>query len=84
MAKLRNFSVGFAVKTVLDNMPKGTVFHGWMLKKKCVEINPALEEKYVDTFLRNMRLYCSEDYVLEEKIKAKSLYKKVSKAVWEN
>lgn len=68
-------NAALAVRKVIHAMPEGTEFHGWELKKKCVELYPELKEVYVATFLREMREYCHLKYALLSR--SESLYIKL-------
>ena len=66
------------VRSVIREMPEGTLFNGWELKKLCVKKQPKLKNMYVETFLREMREHCKDAYICENR--AQSLYSKIGKA----
>lgn len=74
-------TVADAVRYVIANTDKDTVFSGYDLKNKCVFLCTDLQHKYVETFLRTMREYCHFDYCLIDK--KKSLYKKITPSIQE-
>lgn len=71
-----------AVKEVFKAMPTGKKFYGWEIKKNCVELYPELKNMYVDTFLRALRKYFHEDYIVIDK--CNSLYQKTGAQVIES
>lgn len=80
-AKTNDIKLIYAAQTVrkvIRAMPEGTLFNGWELKKLCVKEQPLLKNMYVETFLREMREYCKDAYICENR--RQSLYSKIGKA----
>lgn len=71
-------SAAEAVREVIATMNKGTIFNGYDLKEKSIKLYPDGSKMYVDTFLREMRSSCSDDYELISR--AESLYRKTTKS----
>jgi len=79
MQKNKNKRFGIAAKAVREiirAMPEGNFFYGWELRDLCVRAYPELKNMYVETFLREMREYCHDSYILVSRSESK--YKKVN------
>lgn len=51
-----------AVVKVMTEMPKGEIFSGLDLQKRCAVYYPPAKRKYTDTVLRTARKHCREQY----------------------
>ena len=65
-----------AVREVIDNIDKNTIYSGYDLKNAVTKLVPESAYMYVDTLLREMRASCHLDYILFDR--KKSLYKKIT------
>ena len=74
-----NSNAAKLVRMIIDEMPNGKEFHGWELRDLCVDKDNSLRNVYIETFLREMRAYCSNQYVLVDR--SKSLYKKIGNQI---
>lgn len=77
MEKEKRFvTAAAAVREVIATMEKGEFFNGYDLRKYCTRLVPGCANMYVETFLREMRKWCKEDYELISR--RESLYRKVT------
>lgn len=69
-------SAAAAVREVLATTEKDVIFSGYDLKNNCVKLLPSCSNMYVDTFLREMRKFCADQYELISR--SESLYRKIT------
>lgn len=67
--------VSKAVKQIFNRWEHGKMFHGYDLAEDCITEYPELKNVYTDTFLRFLRKFFNEKYILVKK--SESLYKKL-------
>lgn len=65
-----------AVREVLATTEKGVIFSGYDLRNYCAKLWPGCANMYVDTFLREMRKFCADQYELISR--SESLYRKIT------
>lgn len=53
----KQINISKLVRETIDAMPIGTKFYGWELRNLCVRGNPEIENAYVETFIKSMRMY---------------------------
>lgn len=68
-----------AVIKVIGEMPKGEIFSGLDLQRRCASYYPPARKKYTETVLRTARKFCREQYRCVKR--DKSFYEKVGNKV---